>query len=78
MDAAGVYSTRDLFEGGHAIREEVVGHETGDPHHCRTSVVELLGLQIITETEAGRQTNTRQAEGAQQMIRQPTMLKLSA
>ena len=44
MDAAGVHSTRDLFERGHATRDEVVGDEAGDAHHGRASVVELLEL----------------------------------
>lgn len=55
VDAAAVYSARDLFECGHAAGEEVVGHEAGDAHHRCAPVVELLELgQALTKWFEGR------------------------
>lgn len=44
VEAAGVHSARDLFEGGHAAGDEIVGHQSRDAHHGRAPVVELLRL----------------------------------
>lgn len=45
LDAASVYSARDLFERGHAVGEKVVGHQSRDAHHSCAPVVQLLGLK---------------------------------
>lgn len=57
MDAARVNAACDLFEGGHATGEEVVGDESGDSHHRRASVVELLGLATRRAGPQGKKRN---------------------
>ena len=44
LDAASVHPARDLFEGGHAIGDQVVSDEAGDAHHGCAPIVELLEL----------------------------------